>query len=77
MPPFDDLNPHFVSWVEKGAASYGYNIGIAEFQQLLTGWNIKAPALLVEKEDVEKIIIIMVVWLTMKKQHWLAKCFNL
>ena len=76
MPPFDDLNPYFASFAEKTAASYGYDIGVTEFQQLLAKWNIKAPALLNGKEDVERIMTIMVIWLTIKRQHWLAKCFR-
>ena len=76
IPPFDDLNPYFANFAEKSVVAYGHNIGVAEFQQLLAKWNIKAPALLTGKDDVERIMTIMVIWLTLKKQHWLAKCFR-
>jgi hypothetical protein len=73
MPPFQDLDPYFLMFVERYGCTYGYNIGVTEFQQLLGGWDCKAAMLLDDSHDVDKIMVRMAIWLALK-QHWLAGC---
>jgi hypothetical protein len=76
LPPFQNLNPYFLMFIERYGYTYGYNIGVTELRQLLMGWHCKAPIFLDDSHDVDKIMILMTVWLALK-QHWLAGCFTI